>query len=112
VRILRSERQFFPDRITYNFVIREELALAAEDAHPDVAGSLRNVGELLEVEGIHFIAKALGITAMLLLGARAKEDNYDFRCVDQGVVNPEGRQAAITLLVYENHYYLLSTTLS
>ena len=77
---------------------------------PEVAGSLRDVGEWLEVEDIHFIAKALGITVMLLMGARAKENDYVFRCVDQGVVNPDGRQATITLLLYEDHYYPVFST--
>ena len=105
-------RRRFQDYEIVRDSIRGELALVAEDTYPEVAGSLRDVGEWLEVEDIHFIAKALGITVMLLMGARAKENDYAFRCVDQGVVNPEGRQATITLLLYEDHYYPVFSRIS
>jgi hypothetical protein len=41
------------------------------------------------VEDIHFIAKALGDSVGVLLGTRAKEDNYVFRCPDQGLKGDE-----------------------
>jgi hypothetical protein len=75
-----------------------------------IRGSLRDFGEWLEVEDIHFIAKALGITVKLLLGTRSKEDNFVFRCVDKEVVNPGGRQAVVTMLLYENCYYPVFST--
>jgi hypothetical protein len=105
-----DSRKVFAGYEVVRDTIRQELAEAASQFYPSIATRLGNSSEWLEVEDITFIAMALGVQLNMLCGARPKDRNYDFRCYEDKIVNPSGRQAAITLLVYRGHYSTIFST--
>jgi len=105
-----DSRKVFAGYEVVRDTIRQELAEAASQFYSSIATRLGNSSEWLEVEDITFIAMALGVQLNMLCGARPKDRNYDFRCYEDKIVNPSGRKAAITLLVYRGHYSPILST--